>query len=343
MNGVHDANGEDGVARDERCVVRPDRRRALGALLALAGSQCVPRTAWATSFLDELVERARVDPMHVIVDYVLDAPARPTLEEQFAALERGVGGRLGVAVLDARNFRLAGYRDGERFPMCSTFKLLLAAHVLARVDVGRERLDRQVRYSRYDLVTYSPATGPNVAQGAMSIDALCEAAVTLSDNTAANLLLRETDGPAALTKFVRGLGDPTTRLDRVEPALNEARPGDVRDTTTPAAMAQSIRALLFGNALSAASRTRLESWLRANRTGGARLRAGLAPGWQAGDKTGTGERGTTNDVGVLWTPGGTPVIVAAYLTECDAPAAAREATLAAVARAIVERWSVARA
>jgi beta-lactamase class A len=323
------------VASDASVDARPARRRALGTLLALAGVHCVPRTAWA---IGADVERPAQAPADDATRARLELKS-PTLSEDFAVIERTVGGRLGVAVVDPTRGPSFGHREDERFPLCSTFKLLLAAHVLARVDAGLERLDREVRYSAGDLVTYSPTTGPNAARGAMRIDALCEAAMVQSDNTAANLLLRETGGPAAVTRFVRTLGDEATRLDRIEPALNEARPGDPRDTTTPAAMAGSIRALLFRSALSGSSRAALEAWLRANLTGGARLRAGLAPGWQAGEKTGTGERGTTNDVGLLWTPRGMPLIVTAYLTDCDAPAAAREAAIAGVARAIVSHFT----
>lgn len=264
--------------------------------------------------------------------------ARPRLAgiaTAWAAEERAVGARLGVALFDGRGRRLAGHRADERFPMCSTFKLVLAGLVLAGVDRGDERLDRVVAYTRDELVTYSPVTEPAAARGGMRIDELCAAAVTLSDNTAANVLLREFGGPAALTRFARTLGDRETRLDRIEPALNDVGPGDVRDTTTPTAMAGTIHALLFGRALSSGSRAVLERWLRDGRTGDARLRAGLAPGWQAGEKTGTGLRGTTNDVGVLWAPGGAPWIVAAFLTGGDATAEARNAALANVARAVV--------
>ena len=255
------------------------------------------------------------------------------LPGEFARIERESGGRLGVAVLDTGSGRRAAHRAGERFPMCSTFKFLAAAAVLARVDRGREKLDRRIAYRKSDLVPYSPVTGKYAGSG-MTVDSLCEAAVTLSDNTAANLILAALGGPAGLTRFMRAIGDTVTRLDRNEPTLNEARPGDPRDTTTPEAMLQSIDRLLFGTALAAPSRERLAQWLLANKTGDKRLRAGLPQDWRCGEKTGSGGHGTTNDVGAFWPPERKPVIVAAFLTETVADATAREAALASVARAI---------
>jgi beta-lactamase class A len=257
------------------------------------------------------------------------------LAAAFGAIEAAADGRLGVAVLDPASGLVAGHRAEERFPMCSTFKLLAAAAVLSRVDAGKEALERRVRFAASDLVRYSPATEKHVGEG-MSIAELCAAAVTLSDNTAANLLLDALGGPAALTQFARSLGDGVTRLDRIEPHLNEATPGDPRDTTSPAAMAADIRALVFGEALSAASRHRLTAWLRATRTGDKRLRARLPDGWQVGNKTGSGQHGTANDVGILWPPAGSPLVVAAYLTETTAAPERRDEALAAVGHAVAD-------
>lgn len=261
-------------------------------------------------------------------------PARA--EDPFATLESQSGGRLGVAALDTGSGRQIGYRATERFPLCSTFKLLLAGAVLARVDAGQERLDRVVRFTRAQLVPYSPATGPAADGPGLPVAALCKAAVTLSDNTAANLLLASMDGPAGLTRFIRSLGDEVTRLDRTEQTLNEAIPGDPRDTTTPMDMVRDMQRLALGTVLSPAGRTQLVTWLRANKTGDKRLRAELPPGWQVGDKTGTGDRGTANDAGILWPVGGrAPILVAAYLTGATKRTPAeRDATLAAVGRLV---------
>jgi len=262
----------------------------------------------------------------------------PALSGVFARIEATSGGRLGVAALDTSDGSRAGNRMDERFPMCSTFKLLAAAAILARVDAGKERLDRRIAYGAGDLVTYSPVTEKHVGTG-LTLAELCDAAVTLSDNTAGNLLLANLDGPEGLTSFARSLGDTLTRLDRTEPTLNEAKPGDPRDTTTPAAMLADIHALVLGDALSEASRGQLKAWLLANKTGGGRLRAGLPGDWALGDKTGSGERGTTNDVGVIWPVGRAPIVVTIYLTETSMPAEHRNTTLAAVGQVIASAAS----
>lgn len=249
--------------------------------------------------------------------------------DRLRRIEQRSGGRLGVAIMDMANGSQFGLRADERFPLCSTFKFLAAACVLARVDRGEDRLERRIPINKADLVDYSPATGPK-AGGHMSLSELCGAALTLSDNTAGNLLLASFGGPAGLTEFARSLGDDLTRLDRNEPDLNEAAPGDPRDTTTPAAMIGNMRRLLLGNALSPTSRDRLTVWMRANKTGDARLRAGVPAGWQVADKTGSGRNGATNDIGVLWPPGGAPLLAAVYLTETNASAEQRNAVIAAV-------------
>ena len=256
------------------------------------------------------------------------------LAGDLAKIEGESGGRLGVAVLDTGTGGRWGHRADERFPMCSTFKLLAAAAVLARVDAGRERLDRRIRFEAGDVVPYSPITKDRAGGPGMSLDELCEAAMTVSDNTAGNLLLASLGGPAGLTAYARSLGDEVTRLDRIEPDLNEARPGDPRDTTSPAAMLSNLRTLVLGDALSAGSKDRLTTWLLGNKTGDTRLRAGLPKTWRVGDKTGSGEMGTTNDVGVVWPPGRAPVLVTAYLTATSATGEQRNATLAAVGWAV---------
>jgi len=264
------------------------------------------------------------------------ALADNVLAAAFARIEKDSGGRLGVAVLDTQTGLQSGHREDERFPMCSTFKLLAAAAILRRVDEGSEHLDRRIRFEPKDLVTYSPVTEKHTADG-MTLAELCDAAVTLSDNTAGNLLLAALGGPGGITAFARSLGDMVTRLDRIEPELNEARPGDPRDTTSPAAMTANLRALLIGDALSAPSRAQLTVWLVANKTGDTRLRARLPAGWRVGDKTGTGGNGSNNDVGVLWSPGRAPILVSAYLTEVVAiPAAQRDAAIAAIGQAVAQ-------
>lgn len=267
------------------------------------------------------------------------ASARLTsgISRSMAALEARSGGRLGVAVLDTKTGATFGHRADERFALCSTFKALVAGLVLARVDQGKERLDRRIRYGRDVLVAHSPATEKHVDDG-MTVGALCEATVTLSDNAAANLLLDTFGGPPALTAFLRTLGDKVTRLDRREPELNIVKPGEIHDTTSPRAMLGSLRALALGTALSPGSRQQLVDWLVANQTGDKRLRAGVPAGWKVGDKTGSwgdSKGGTTNDIGVIWPPGRPPLLITAYLGGSTLPADQRNAVIAEVARIVV--------
>ena len=258
------------------------------------------------------------------------------LIRSLAALEKERGGRLGVAVIDTSSGRSAAYRGDERFALCSTFKVLAAAAILARVDAGKEQLERRIRFEAKDVVVNSPVSKNHVGGDGMSLAEICEAAITLSDNTAGNLLLANLGGPEGLTAYARSLGDTVTRLDRNEPDLNEAIPADVRDTTSASAMLSDLRALITGNALTSASRERLVDWLVANKTGDARLRAGFPREWRVGDKTGSGERGTTNDVAVVWPSANrSPLFVSVYLTGSSPEADHRNATLAKVARLIV--------
>jgi beta-lactamase class A len=262
----------------------------------------------------------------------------PPAPARLAALEARAGGRLGVAVLDTGSGRRLDHRGGERFPLCSTFKVLLAGAVLARVDGGRETLERRLPYGQADLLEFAPVTTAHVAEGGLTVRDLCAAAVEVSDNTAANLLLQTLGGPTAVTTFARSLGDPVTRLDRTEPTLNTALPGDPRDTTTPTAMVNTLRALMLGDALSSGSRQRLDGWMTACTTGRNRLRAGLPANWAAGDKTGSGEHGTVNDVAILRLPHRAPILVAVYYTGSKAPMEDRNAVLAEVGRIVVSAF-----
>jgi beta-lactamase class A len=229
----------------------------------------------------------------------------------FADLEKQSGARIGVAAMDTGTGRMLTWRESERFVMCSSFKLSLAAATLARADQGAEKLDRLVRYDKSVPFGVSPATAKNVARG-MTVAELCEAAVIYSDNGAANLLLTAMGGPAALTAFWRALGDDSTRLDDDEPKLNI--PDGERNTTTPLAMMADMKEYLLGDTLSAASRARLLGWMRANTTGAARLRAGVPADWQVGDKTGTSPApyGLASDIGILTPPGRKPILAAVY-------------------------------
>lgn len=258
------------------------------------------------------------------------------LDDAIAALGTRSGGRLGVAVLDTGTGQRFGRRADERFPMCSTFKFLLAGAILKRVDEGRERLDRRIPVTKADLVPYAPFAETRLDGPPPTVAELCEATMTLSDNVAANLLLPAVGDPAGLTAFLRTLGDKQTRLDRNEPSLNSAIPGDPRDTTTPTAMVHSMERLMLGDALTPASRGQLIAWMVANRTGDKRLRAGLPKGWRVGDKTGTGVHGTANDIAIVWPEGRAPLLIASYLTETADGFKERDAIHAGVARAVAD-------
>ncbi|MFN7152849.1 MAG: class A beta-lactamase [Acidovorax sp.] len=255
--------------------------------------------------------------------------------DTLAAIERTAQGRLGVAMLDTGSGLQLGWRQDERFAMASTFKAVLAGWMLALVDQGKERLDARVHFAKADVVAYSPVSGPRAGDGGgLTVGELCSATVSLSDNTAANVLMARHGGPAGFTAFVRSLGDGVTRLDRTEPTLNEAKVGDPRDTTTPLAMLQTLQKLVLGDVLTPPSRAWLQRWLVETSTGDKRLRAGV-PGWKVGDKTGTANSGTSNDIGVMWPPGGgAPVLVTSYLTQSTARPEQRDAAIAQVARAM---------
>ena len=265
---------------------------------------------------------------------IAPAMAKPALDgtgAQLAMLERRHGGRLGVAILDTGSGRREGYRDDERFLMCSTFKLLLASAVLQRVDAGKEKLDRRIVFGKDALLEYAPVAKQHVGPPGMTVAQLCEAAVTLSDNTAANLLVASIGGPSGVTGYARTLGDKLTHLDHVEPELNRHHGDD--DTTTPWAMLEDMQRLLLGDALSPTSRAQLTRWLMGNKTGGDSLRAGLPPDWREGDKTGSG-RTANNDVAILWPPQRKPLLVTAYYDNAHADVTARKAVLAEVGRIV---------
>ena len=280
------------------------------------------------------------------------ALARPTLAQatgpDFAAIEGASGGKLGVFVMDTGSGRTLDWRGDSRFPFCSSFKAPLAAFVLWKADRGELRLDQPVRFAASDLTSsYAPITRPHLAEGAMSLEALCVAAVEHSDNIAANALLRTVGGPDVLTAWMRAHGDDSFQLSHSEPLLNHSRFGDATDTTTPRAMGRSFRRLALSDVLSPASRARWTGWLVANTTGDARLRAGLPATWRVGDKTGTWNEGwfSTIDIALAWPPNlgliaRAPLVVSGFVTDHRSTAAG-EAALAEVARQATA-WALAR-
>ncbi|RKT81954.1 beta-lactamase class A [Saccharopolyspora antimicrobica] len=257
------------------------------------------------------------------------APPGPDLAE----LERRYDARVGLYAINVRTGRTLVNRPDERFALCSTFKTYAVAALLRDHGLSSGYFDKVIRYTKDDLVSYSPETEKHVDTG-MTVRALCEATMKLSDNTAANLLLRERGGPQSIAPFARSIGDPTTRLDRWETELNTAIPGDERDTSTPAGLAAGYRALVLGDALAAPERDQLTEWLLANTTGDECIRAGVPPTWRTGEKTGAGDYGTRNDAGVTWTEDGTPIVIAILTTRPRQDDEYRNELLADTARAV---------
>ena len=257
-------------------------------------------------------------------------------DARFAELEARTKSRVGVAAIDVSTNRRVDYRSDERFIMCSTFKMLAVAAVLKRVDENKEKLDRFVPYGEAQLLTYAPVTRAHVKEGGMTLEALCAAAIEMSDNTAANLVLESIGGPAKVTEFARDIGDKFTRLDHNEPELNVARPGKDDDTTTPAAMCGDLQRLLASDYLTAASRTKLETWMQQNQTGSMMTRAAIPSDWKVGDKTGRSGDGATNDIAVLRPPTGGPIFIAIYTVDPTDSQEARDRLIADVAKAAID-------
>ncbi|WP_024511142.1 class A beta-lactamase [Bradyrhizobium sp. ARR65] len=266
----------------------------------------------------------------------LGAQSATAEEASIAEIEKRHGGRLGVFAVDTGTGRTLAHRADERFLMCSTFKGLLAALVLARVDAGQEALSRMIPYGEKDLIFTSPITKANVGKGALSVGDLTKALLEASDNTAAILLMRSAGGPSGLTKFVRGLGDTVTRSDRYEPKSNED--SGILDTTTPRAIVGSVRKILLDNVLKPQSRQRLEAGMIACTPGLKRIRAALPSDWIAGDRPGTSTKGESNDYAIVRPPGRAPLLIAAYYNAPKLSMAEREVVLRETGSAFVE-WA----
>ncbi|KQR83747.1 class A beta-lactamase [Sphingomonas sp. Leaf343] len=238
--------------------------------------------------------------------------ARAAVADPIADYERATGGRIGVHALNVRTGKTLSWRADERFIMCSSYKASLAAFVLSRVDRGEEKLDALVPYTAKDtLELWGPIAKANLARGTMTVEAMCKAAVEISDGACANLLMARSGGPAALTAFLRSIGDTVTRVDHYEPALDRVPSGGPDDSTTPAAMATTLRKVIVGNVLSDRSKALLTSWLVGNQTN-PRLRGGLPRSWRIGNKTGHSGRDMAGDIAVAWPRPDTPIVIAVY-------------------------------
>ena len=248
-----------------------------------------------------------------------------------AELEKNYGGRLGVTVIDTATGQVYSHRGRERFALCSTFKILAAAYILSRFDQGKENLSRKIAYSKEQLVAYSPETEKHEE---MTLSDICRAAIIYSDNTAGNLMLESFGGPEELNKYLASIGDNVTRLDRYETDLNDVRKGELRDTTTPLAMATTLQAIMAGDVLSGTSKRHLKDWMLDNTTGDKRLRAGLPKNWKIGDKTGSGNRNETNDVAIIWPPKRLPLIVSVYYAESSLSSNKRNEVISGIGKLV---------
>lgn len=266
-------------------------------------------------------------------------PDENSFSAELAALEAKNGGRLGVLALDTASGHRLGYHADERFAMCSTHKFITVAAILKMVDRGTIKLSEQIHYNQADILSYAPITSQHLKAGFMTVGALCQAAIEWSDNTAANLLLALVGGPSGWTHFVRSIGDNVSRLDRNEPTLNTAIPGDPRDTTTPTAMARDLDTILLGHVLSSSSRRLLTDWMLDNQITNNLLRAGVPKGWRVADKSGSGDHGTRNDIGLILPPSPRPPIIACvYYTDSPQPAPLRDALIAKTGQIITHAF-----
>ena len=257
------------------------------------------------------------------------------LRRAITAVERSAGGPIGISLLDTHTGERFGHRANDRFPLCSTFKLLLAARLLHGADKGQWAMIERLPVTKADMLFNAPFTEKRIG-GSASLLELAEAMAVVSDNPAANIGLARVVGPAALTRWLRAIGDQTTRLDRNEPEMNNETPGDPRDTTTPAAMLATSRALVEGHILSPVARKTLFGWMQASRTADTMIRAALPPGWQEANKTGAGSWRARNIVSVMTPPGRNPIWVAAYLFAAKSELAERNRQFVPLGRAIVE-------
>ena len=252
------------------------------------------------------------------------------LTEAVKAEESALQARVGIAVFDANTGITWNYRGDERFPLNSTHKTFSCAALLAKVDKKSLSLDQSVSIGKEMLVTYSPITEKSLSPETITLGKVCQAAVSYSDNTAANVVFDAIGGSAGFNVYMRSIGDELTRLDRKEPELNEGTPGDARDTTTPNAIVNSLKQILLGDVLSVSSRSELTQWMLDDQVAGALLRASLPSDWRIADKTGAGGYGSRSIVGVIWPPSKQPLVVGIYITQTKASIQASNQAIARI-------------
>ncbi len=279
-----------------------------------------------------------VSLISLLVSPMLWANTNNTIEEQLSTLEKYSQGRLGVALINTEDNSQITYRGEERFAMASTSKVMAVAAVLKESEKQAGLLDKNITIKKSDLVAYSPITEKHLVTG-MSLAQLSAATLQYSDNTAMNKILDYLGGPAKVTQFARSINDVTYRLDRKEPELNTAIHGDPRDTTSPIAMAKSLQALTLGDALGQSQRQQLVTWLKGNTTGDHSIKAGLPKHWIVGDKTGSGDYGTTNDIAVIWPKNHAPLILVVYFTQQEQDAKYRKDIIVKTTEIVTKEFS----
>lgn len=252
---------------------------------------------------------------------------------QFSRLEDQYDARLGVFALDTGTNKTVTYRADERFAYASTHKALAVGALLKQTSIAD--LNRRITYTRDDLVNYNPITEKHVDTG-MTLKELCDASIRYSDNTAGNLILKQIGGPSGFKQSLREIGDNVTNPERIEPDLNEVKPGETHDTSTPKALAKSLQAFTVGDALPKEKREMLVDWLKRNTTGDALIRVGVPKGWEVADKTGAGSYGTRNDIAVIWPPKGDPIVLAVLSSRDKKDADYNDKLIAEAAKEVIK-------
>jgi len=258
-------------------------------------------------------------------------------QEKLTMLENSFGGRVGIYAINLANNQRIEYRAEERFPLESTFKVIEVSAILSKSMQNSHLLQQKIIYTKKDLVFWSPESEKHITDG-MTISELCAATMMYSDNTAANLLMKKLGGPQAVTAYARSMGDKTFRIDGWEPKLN-SNPLDLHDTSTPTAMGKSLQQSIFGNILGLSQREQLINWMKGNTTGETRIRAGVPKGWIVADKTGSGSYGISNDIGIIWPPKCSPIIVAIYTVHNKKDATGRDDIIASVTRLLLNEFA----
>ncbi len=275
--------------------------------------------------------------LYCINPIALAASPPISLQNKLAQLETSAKGRIGVYAINTRDNTHLQYRADERFPFCSTFKFMAVSAILKQSMSQKDLLQKKIIFHKNDLFVYSPITEKHTDTG-MTVAEFCAATLMYSDNTAVNLLMKEQGGLHAVNAFAKSIGDHSFRLDRYEPDLNSAIPGDLRDTTTPKAMAESLQRIVLGNVLDQNKKSILQTWLKHNTTGNFRIRAGVPKNWIVADKTGTGDYGTTNDIAVIWPPACPPIVMAIYFTQQQKNARFRDDVIAKATALLINEF-----